>query len=179
MFLSQNHTTEGERKMNWSFPCDKAKYSQEVLVEAPIASFEKNRIIRIKRKTFGSIWGMVWMQYQCMLLVLSKKSFKVSTETGKSRKRNTYRPQKYVYNNIEQKCYKLSFPELEMAKYRGNMATDIFWARGELRSWLFLTLLAFSRWGIFSLALPNHWCKPGSFSWSLSAVQFHVTGKWI
>lgn len=41
LFLSQGYTWGREKNELKSFPCDKAKYLQEVLAECPLASFER------------------------------------------------------------------------------------------------------------------------------------------
>lgn len=64
MFLPQDHTREGERKINWSFPRGKAKYLQEVLVEAPVASFEKKQDYKDQKKN-------LWEHLRCDLDAIS------------------------------------------------------------------------------------------------------------
>lgn len=66
MFLP-DHTREGERKMDMKILlCDKAKHLQEVLVEGPLASFEKEDYNNWKKN--------LWEELRCDLEVVSVKT---------------------------------------------------------------------------------------------------------
>lgn len=72
---------------------------------------------------FGGILGSCTSMHT---LGTEERSFKVSTETRTCTQRNPYRPHKYLYMNMELKCHKQSFSELEINKYKGFMMADVF-----------------------------------------------------